>query len=213
MSYYPFINSLRSLGLVPNENLINIIKKFHQVSIDELRNANNANNANNIIEVDDEKNEEKKEEEIFEDFKFENDYLYICKNFNYNKFIKEEDILKEINKLGKKEVILANKKGKIFKPKIRFNNGKEKYEFEVYSQMKIFEILSSQYIIYLSSNLKDRFLNGEVIFPLCLNIMIYFRNMSIFEGKYEVNLALIEMFNLFLNLYIKSKINNNNIII
>ena len=210
MSYYPFINSLRSLGLVPNENLINIIKKFHQVSIDELRNANNANNN---IDVEGEKNEEKKEEEIFEDFKFENDYLYICKNFNYNKFIKEEDILKEINKLGKKEIILANKNDKIFKPKIKFNNGKEKYEFEVYSQMTIFEILSSQYIIYISSNLKDQFLNAEVIFPLCLNIMIYFRNMNIFDGKDEINQALIEMFSLFLNLYIKSKINNNNIII
>ena len=204
MSYYPFINSLRLLGLVPNENLINILKKFHQVNIDELSN----NNINN---------EDKKEnDEIInnsEDIKFNNNFFYICKNFNYNKFIKEEEILKETNKLNKKDFILGNKNGKKLKPKIRFNNGEVKYEFDIYSQMRIFEILTNQYIIYISRNLDDQFLNAEIIFPICLNIMIYFRNMNIFDGKDEINAALIEMYNLFFNLYIQFKRNNKKIII
>ena len=43
--------------------------------------------------------------------------------------------------------------------------------------------------------------------------MIYFRNMNIFDGKDEINAALIEMYNLFFNLYIQFKRNNKKIII
>ena len=237
MSYYPIINSLRSLGLVPNENLINIIKKFHQINIDELHNyeSNNKieekkdekdekdeikidkNVENNVInehekdEIDEKNNEKKK---VYEEIEFDDNFnfIYICKNFTRDKIYKEDKILKKVNELNNKNknstFILGKKNGKILKPKVKFSNGRIKYEFDIYSQMKIFDILSSEYIIYISSNLDNNFLNAEELFPICLNIILYFKNMKNFEGKDEINVALIEMLQLYFNLYQNLNINN-----
>ena len=206
MSYYPFINSLRTLGLVPNENLINILKKFHQMTIDEIQNADSKNDIN------------EKDDEILKDYEeinFDEKCVYICNNFTYDKFIKEVKILIDVNKLyktSKEEFNLGiNKDGSIHKPKIKINKGKFKYECDIFSQMKIFEILSNEYIIYITSNLNDKFLNVDQILPICLNIMIYFRNTANFDGKDEINFALIEIYNLYLNLFIQ-RTNNNDII-
>ena len=199
MSYYLFINSLRSLGLVPNENLINIIKKFHKMSVDELHKAD----SNNKIKKN--REEDNKEENNFDNINFVDNYIYICKNFTYEKFIKEKQILKDINHIHKKNkgqpYSLSNRKGKAHRPKIKFNNREMKFEFKLYSQMEIFELLSREYVIYLSSNLDEQFLTIEEIFPICLNIIIYFRNMKEFEGKEEINNGLIEIYDLYLKLF------------
>ena len=244
MSYYPIINSLRSLGLVPNENLINIIKKFHQINIDELHNSDlnnkiedkkdesnekdikkdekaeinekefkkNIKNNEIIINKKDENNEKNNEEEkYYKHINFDQNfnYIYICKNFTSEKFYKEDTLLAKINKNNKNSAyILGTKKGKIFKPKIKFNIGKIKYEFDIFSQMKIFETLSSEYVIYISSNLDINLLNAEELFPICLNIILYFKNMKNFDGKEEINIALIEMLQLYFNLYQNLNINN-----
>ena len=207
MSYYLFINSLRSLRLVPNENLINIIKKFHKINVDELHNADSNNKIENDVKANfNEKNN-------FDDIKFENKYIYICKNFTYNKFIKEEEIIKNLNKFYKsnkgKHFTLSDKNGKTHRPKIKFNNGEIKLEFKMYSQMEIFTILSREYIVYLSSNLDEQFLTIEEIFPICLNIIIYFRNFKEFVGKESINNGLIEMYNLYLNLFLEHKKRKN----
>lgn len=78
--------------------------------------------------------------------------------------------------------------------------------------MKIFEILSSEYVIYISSNLDINLLNAEELFPICLNIILYFKNMKNFDGKEEINIALIEMLQLYFNLYRKSKKKKNKLI-
>ena len=91
-AYYPFINSLRQNSLIPNENLTNIIKKFYKLSIDEFRKEDTNLNKNKISEVQD----------IFEvsennviDFK--ENFIYIIYNFNKTRFIKEKEILENMN--------------------------------------------------------------------------------------------------------------------
>ena len=209
MSYYPFINSLRSLGLVPNENLINIIKKFNQITIDDIKDES----TKNIINEEKDLKDMKKDNEIDDkQINFEDNYIYLCKNFTYDKFINEINALIYINKPKKetpysKSILLQNQKGKEFKPKIKFNNRIVNYEFDIISQKDIFEKLSEEYNNYVKGNLIDTFLNAEVIFPLCLNIILYFRNMGDFEGKDEVNFVLKEILILYLNFYQERKNN------
>lgn len=85
---------------------------------------------------------------------------------------------------------------------------KKKIVFNLHSQKDLFLSLNNIYIIYITRNLDDKFLNPLHILECCLNIMIYFRNMKDFDGKDEIKTMLIQIYDLFLNM----KNNNKDII-
>ena len=200
-TYYPFINSLRQNRLIPNENLINIIKKFYELSIDDFRKEDSNLNKNKISE---DKNTSKGPENNVIDFNEK--FIYIFNNFNKTNVFKEKQILEIMNSNSNynyhfKEQLKIN-------PKIKFHNGKEKIVFNLHSQKDLFLSLNNVYIIYITRNLDDKFLNPLHILECCLNIMIYFRNMKDFDGKDEIKTMLIQIYDLFLNM----KNNNKDII-
>ena len=200
-TYYPFINSLRQNRLIPNENLINIIKKFYELSIDDFRKEDSNLNKSKISE---DKNTSKGPENNVIDFNEK--FIYIFNNFNKTSVFKEKQILEIMNSNSNynyhfKEQLKIN-------PKIKFHNGKEKIVFNLHSQKDLFLSLNNVYIIYITRNLDDKFLNPLHILECCLNIMIYFRNIDYFEGKDEIKTMLIQIYDLFLNM----KNNNKDII-
>ena len=108
--YYPCINSIRNKRLVPNEELLNIINELNQSDIPNLSNP---------------EEEEEKEIDINDEsikYKIEkidklSNYLYVYNNFTPDRFVKEEEILREINMIKvpeKLEVIL--KTSHLFEP-------------------------------------------------------------------------------------------------
>ena len=203
MGYYPFINSLRSLGLIPNENLFNMIKKFHQVNFDDLKNQKENNNEDN--KINDNCNQSTDENE---EITLNHKYIYICKNFTKNNFIKEKKIMTLANQNidendENKKLILGKINKKIHKPKIKFNNGIINYECDIHSQKSLFKKLNNIYITYITVKLDDNFITVDEIFPICLNIIVYFRNIEYFNGKDEIEVALSQMLNLYSNMLIQ----------
>jgi len=201
-AYYPFINSLRQNRLIPNENLLNIIKKFYELNIDDFRKEDS--NLNEIKNSEDKDIHNSSENNVIE---FKEKFIYIFNNFNKTNVFKEKKILEIMNSNNKYEYYFKETL-KIF-PKIKFHNGKEKTVFKLYSQKELFILLNKAYVIYITSNLNDKFLNPKQIFEYCLNIMIYIRNMKDFDGKDDIKTMLIQIYDLFLNM----KNNNKDIII
>ncbi len=192
-TYYPFINSLRQNRLIPNENLINIIKKFYELSIDDFRKEDSNLNK---IQISEKKDTSKGSENNVIDFNEK--FIYIFNNFNKTSVFKEKKILEIMNSDNNYNYNFQEKLR--INPKIKFHNGKEKSVFKLHSQKDIFISLNNIYIIYITSNLDDKFLNPLNIFECCLNIMIYFRNMDDFVGKDDIKTMLIQIYDLFLNM-------------
>ena len=192
-TYYPFINSLRQNRLIPNENLINIIKKFYELSIDDFRKEDSNLNKNKISE---DKDTSKSSENNIIDFSEK--FIYIFNNFNKTNVFKEKRILEILNLDSSYNYIFKERLN--INPKIKFHTGKEKSVFNLHSQKELFILLNNVYIIYITKNLDDKFLDPLLIFEICLNIMIYFRNMKEFDGKDDVKAMLIQIYDLFLNM-------------
>ena len=192
MIYFLLFNVLRSLGLIPNESLNNIINKIKQLNINFIQNT--------------EQNNERKSEGNEKDNMDENinEYIYFCYNFDKYRFFKEKEILNAVNNIERNEdsKLDSEDNKRIEQSKIRFNNRKEKYEFEILSQMEIFELLNNKYMTYIR-NLDDSTLVHKEMFKICLNIIVYFRNMDDFDGKDEIDLALIHVMQYYLNKFSK----------
>ena len=189
MIFYLFFNSLRSLGLIPNENLINIIRKIQLIDNKFFKDSPN-NNEN-------EANEGKTDKNLDEKNSYE--YIYFCQNFDKNRFFKENEILQIMNDKEYPEL-----KKRVKHSKIKFYNGKNNYKFEILSQKKIFEILNCVYVLYVLKNLDDNSLINENIFPICVNIIAYFRTIENFDGKDEIDSALFEVMQYYLKMYIEN---------
>ena len=189
MIFYLFFNSLRSLGLIPNENLINIIRKIQLIDNKFFKDSPN-NNEN-------EANEGKTDKNLDEKNSYE--YIYFCQNFDKNRFFKENEILQIMNDKEYPEL-----KKRVKHSKIKFYNGKNNYKFEILSQKKIFEILNCVYVVYVLKNLDDNSLINENIFPICVNIIAYFRTIENFDGKDEIDSALFEVMQYYLKMYIEN---------
>jgi hypothetical protein len=222
--YYSCINSLRSLKLVPNENLMNIILKFDKIDLNDLlEKANNCESNKKDNNEDNNKDDEKlnenkielKEKNLFnnENIKAINQtkYVYIIYNFNKNSFIKEDSIIQKTNELkGKKTLILNiynkdNKVERTIEPKIKFNNGEFKYECLISTQDKILEDLNKQYENYIS-DLDENKLDNKILFESCLNIILFTRNTDFFQENDDIIDTFKVIFNVFLEkIYIMEK--------
>ena len=206
--YYSCINSLRSLKLVPNENLMNTISKFDKIDYDDL-----LEKFNNCINKE-EGNQEAKE--LMNQFNTGNKNIYVIYNFMKNAFVKEKNIIEIVSELKGPQNLklkIGNKEEKIEKiiePKIRFSNGSFKYECLIYTQDKILEDLNKQYAIY-SKNLDEFNLDNKILFEACLNIVLFTRNTNFFSNNDD----LIDNFKIIFNVYLYKMINmikytNNN---
>ena len=206
--YYSCINSLRSLKLVPNENLMNTISKFDKIDYDDL-----LEKFNNCINKE-EGNQETKE--LMNQFNTGNKNIYVIYNFMKNSFVKEKNIIEIVSELKGPQNLklkIGNKEEKIEKiiePKIRFSNGSFKYECLIYTQDKILEDLNKQYAIY-SKNLDEFNLDNKILFEACLNIVLFTRNTNFFSNNDD----LIDNFKIIFNVYLYKMINmikstNNN---
>ena len=203
--YYSCINSLRSLKLVPNENLMNTILKFDKIDLNDLLDKVSNSSINNELDID-------KDKEIEIKMRKDNqtNTIYVIYNFMKNSFLKEKDIIQKINELkGSKNLKLniLNKEGKtekIIQPKIKFNNGKFQYECYIYNQDKILEDLNKQYELY-SANLNEFKLDNKILFESCLNIVLFTRNTNFFEDNDD----LIDTFKVIFNVYFQKIIDMN----
>ena len=205
--YYSCINSLRSLKLVPNENLMNIILKFDKIDLNELLDkSNKCQESTEDQSTFNENNNLEAEEKYFNDKNIKESnqikYTYVIYNFVKNSFIKEEAIIQKLNELkGKKTLKLniTNKDGKekIIEPKIKFNNGKFQYQCLIYTQDKILDDLYKQYENYIIDLNEDK-LDNKILFESCLNIILFTRNTNFFQDIDDIIETLKIIFNVYL---------------
>ena len=219
--YYSCINSLRSLKLVPNENLMNIILNFDKIDLNDLlEKASNCKNSdedqnneeqNNIII--EEENKSISEINIKESNQIK--YIYIIYNFIKSSFIKEDAIIQKVNELkGKKTLKLniINKEGKIEKvmePKIKFNNGEFEYQCLISTQDKILEDLNRQYELYIT-DLNENKLDNKILFESCLNVILFIRNTDFIQDIDDILDTFKVIFNVYLQkIYLINQKNSN----
>jgi hypothetical protein len=211
--YYSCINSLRSLKLVPNENLMKIISKFDKIDLNDLLEKANQSNVQKDIGGE--------EKPFFNDKNIkesnQSQYVYVIYNFTKNSFIKEESIIQKVNELkGKKtlKINITNKEGKIIKsiePKIRFNNKIFQYRCLIATQDKILDDLNKQYEAYIT-DLSEYKLNNKVLFEACLNIILFTKNTNFFQDMDDISDTFKVIFNIYLEKIYLMNNNSDNII-
>jgi hypothetical protein len=208
LCYYPCINSIRNLYLVPNEDLLKIINQFNKMNIENMKYPEEEQKE---VPINNEKlkdiklyGEQLKEDEIDEE------NLYIFHNFTSNKFIKEKEIVNAFNKNNDNIQNDINVDNELLTPKIRFNNGIHKIESSFYSQKALLDYLIIEYNKYIV-DLNEKKLNTKIILEACLNIFIFMRNSKVFEEKDDIREAVKNIFYIFMNqLYILNSIDSNN---
>ena len=211
--YYSCINSLRSLKLVPNENLMKIISKFDKIDLNDLLEKANQSNAQKDLGGE--------EKPFFNDKNIkesnQSQYVYVIYNFTKNSFIKEESIVQKVNELkGKKtlKINLTNKEGKIsrsIEPKIKFNNKNFQYRCLIATQDKILDDLNKQYEAYIT-DLNEYKLNNKVLFEACLNIILFTKNTNFFQDMDDISDTFKVIFNIYLEKIYLMNNNSDNII-
>ena len=198
--YFICVNSIRSLKLVPNEGLMNIMKKFNDIDLNNFdekyqKDSNNINSKstpdiNNVIN-DEEKNVFKKE-------KLTKEKLFPIYNFEKNHFYKE----KEIIDLLKNDSTLDSK-GKIIQPKIRYLNNILKIETNFYSPLMILNKLIGVYNKYIT-DLNEEHIYYNILIDCCMNILVYMRNLNEFSDLGDIKDVVEIIFFLFLNKTVKN---------
>jgi hypothetical protein len=190
--YYPCINSINNIGLIPNENLMNIIKKFNSIDINNLTEkvkkypAEEKNNNYDDISIE---NNLKKINE---------NNLYLCYNFTHDGIISEKEILKEINENKEFKNKFKNRKT----PIIKYRMGKIMIESEIYSQKKILEMLTKEYNSF-NEHLDSNAINSKIILDAAMNIYIFTRNIINYES--EIFDILRVIFFIYLDKYLLGK--------
>ena len=152
---------------------------------------------NNIIQEKEEKEEKDK---------ITNKNLYVFNNFNSKRFFSEEIIVKYINETNHDKL---NFKIDDVNPKIRFNNGIHKLEYEFISQKSMLNELIAEYKKYIET-LDITKLSSEIILSSCLNVFIYVRNNKEFVGLDDIFKALNNIFYSFMYQFDKLKLEKEN---
>jgi hypothetical protein len=191
LCYYPIINSINESRLVPNENLMNTIKKFNSIDIGDLIN----------------KAEEKGEDGLFKTpvdsdsksftQKQIKDLLYLCYNFTRNGVLKEKNIINDVN--NNYESFCKTFQDRVL-PKIKINIGKTLIESEIYPQLKLLEMLTKEYNIF-NKDLDKNKIDSKIMIDACLNIFLFIKNDIVFEFKSEIDETLNAIFYIFYEKY------------
>ena len=210
--YFPTINSIRTNKLVPNEYLMNMIHQFNKIDIFKFISEEPKKTVTNDDMFKDIElyGKQLKEEPITE-------YnLYVYNNFTHNRFVKEKEIVDILNKFSQTyqgEINLRNEE--VIIPKIRFNNGKHKFETFFISQKNLLEELTNEYNNYID-NLDDSKVAPNIILNACLNIFIFMRNNDEFKDKDDLIQIVQNIFYIYMNkLFIikssikKKRVNNS----
>ena len=192
LCYYPCINSIRVKKLVPNEDLMNMIKNFNKIDINEFslqENEAKEKKEENLGNIDlyGEKLEEK-------EINYKN--LYVFNNFNSQQFFSEKAIVDYVNSTNQDEI--STNTGEIIYPRIRFYNGIHKIESFFMSQKIMLEGLMKEYNKYIET-LDTTKLTSKIILDACLNIFIYMRNNEEFEGMDDIFETLKSIFYIYMN--------------
>jgi hypothetical protein len=144
LCYFPCINSIRNNKIVPNEELMIIINEYNKSDI-----------MNVTMSEEEEEKEADNDDQMknkFKEITITSENLYIHHNFTSNRFVKEDEIIDQLNKNKTSEQVeILLKTGEILTPKIRFKFGAgedEQYECFFVSQKSILEKLINEYKIY-----------------------------------------------------------------
>ena len=205
--FYPCINSLRNIKLVPNESLMNIIKKFNSIKINAIIEKEDIQRAKEIKDLGNNRlNINNKELP----FNYKSKYVHLTYNFDKNKFYTEKEVIEKINEPKKDDLtsLYTNLKArKKFEPKIVYNDGNCIYKCKCIPQAKILEILTKEYITFYNNGFDEKVLNNKEIFNACLNIEIFVRNLDDFENRDYFIYSLQCIFDYCLNKLNKNKSN------
>ena len=192
LCYYPCINSINENRLVPNENLMNTIKKFNSIDIDTLsEKAQNdkVQGINNTPSGSDSKKFIKKT--------LNEKNLYVCYNFIRSGTVNEESIVNDINNNEKK---YKEKFDKNAMPKIKFRMGKNIIESEIFPQTKILEMLTKEYNLF-NKDLDTSKINSKILIDASMNIFLFTRNDNELKVKSEVVDILYTIFYIYYDKY------------
>ena len=124
--------------------------------------------------------------------------LFITYNFSPFKFYDEKFIFNKVNIKNEGNLIIGNIN---MIPKIRYAiKNDKKVESAFFSQKKLWEILTKEYIKY-KDNMDVNTLNRQNILDACLNIFIFMRNDEKYKWPDETWKFLEIIFSVFLKLY------------
>ena len=193
--YYLCINSFRNFKLIPNESLMNIIKKFNKINIDSYKEENCTPSPEKKVS-----NTKIKlygvnlpEDDIT------NKNLYLTHNFSYARTYKEKEIIDKVNDPNNNGDFFINIDGnETLQPKIKFNNGIHFHQSFFYSQRILLSTLVEDYNNYIIDMNEDN-LRSKIILDACLNIFIFMRNSKEFLGNSEIFYTVKKIFYIFLN--------------
>jgi len=203
--YFICVNSMRALKLVPNENLMKVMKKFNDLDLKKFNEKILKQNKSEEITPGETVTEQKEKEEFKftrEELNYEN--LYVIYNFGKNKIYREDEIIRALS-----SNIELNENGKKITPKIRYQNNILKIETLFDSQLRMINNLVKVYNKYIIDLNEDN-INYKVLLDCCMNILVYIRNLRSFKNLEEITDVVEVIFFLILNKYYKIK--NNSLI-
>ena len=195
--YYICVNSMRNMKLVPNESLMNVMKKFNEIDLkkfDEKFRNQNENQGNK-----DKSKENKIEENILVNEELSKKNLFPIYNFTKKRIIKEKEILEILTNES-----TIKEEGNLITPKIRFQNNDLKIESLFFSQIIILNKLINVYNNFIV-DLDEEHFDYELILYCCMNILVYMRNLDKFIDLDEIRDIVEIIFFLFLKKYSKKK--------
>ena len=196
--YFLCINSLRTSKLIPNESLMNIIKKCNKLNSLFL---NMKINENAVLK---EKTNITKRGGIklygvdYPEDDITNKNLYITYNFSSYRTYNEKEIVQKINEPNIEDCSINIDSYGSLCPKIKFNNGRHPHQSLFYSQKLLLSSLIEDYKNYII-DMDDNKLRSKIILDACLNIMIFMRNTKEFINNGDILSTVKKIFYVFLN--------------
>ena len=199
LCYYICVNSIRSLKLVPNENLMNIMKKFDEIDLNKFnenfkrqQEQGEGKNKNNI-----------KEEKIC---KLNKDNILTCYNFTSKRIFRENEIIDLVNDKHNNEDLSIRIGNESIQPKIKLINIDKKIQSFFFSQTSLLTQLINMYNQYVI-DLNENHIGPIIMIHCCLNILVYMRNSSEFSDKDDIKDIVEVILFIFLNKFVE---NNDN---
>ena len=200
-TYYLCINSFRSVKLVPNESLMNIIKKFNKINIEAIQSKTkleqNSDNKNTPING----NIKLYGINLPED-EITKKNVYVCRNFTFTRCYQEEEIVQKINSPFNNNIyVITVADNESLQPKIKFYNGIHKIDSFFYSQKLLLSSLVLEYKKYIN-DLNGNNLSLKIILDACLNILVFMRNSKFFNDKNDIIDTVKIIFYIFMNQFL-----------